>query len=70
MSSSETESTASDLSHEQEIGEVGEVDEGHLQPYKFEPIPVHDNERRNAADEVLEDVHVVVGPRQVGRLDW
>jgi hypothetical protein len=34
MSSSETESTAfdmSDLSYEQELGEVGEVDEGTLQ---------------------------------------
>jgi hypothetical protein len=34
MSSSETESTASDLSYEQELGEVGEdgeVDEGPLQ---------------------------------------
>jgi hypothetical protein len=44
MSSSVTESTASDLSHEQELGEVlgevgegGEVDEGpNLQPYQFE----------------------------------
>jgi hypothetical protein len=40
MSSSETESTASDLSQEQELGEVGEggeVDEGpNLQPYQFE----------------------------------
>jgi hypothetical protein len=37
MSSSETESTASDLSYEQELGEVGEggeVDEGPLQHYR------------------------------------
>jgi hypothetical protein len=37
MSSSETESTMSqsDLSHEQELGEVcGEVDDGPLQPYQ------------------------------------
>jgi hypothetical protein len=37
MSSSETESTASDmsdLSYEQELGEVGEVDEGPLHHYR------------------------------------